>query len=85
MSTHDEVPEGLSITTYIEEGATIAAILFVWGILAAVAALGIGNLGGPGSMLGPIGIWLAYILGLVGLLNAVLYVIWRGVDYHRTE
>ncbi len=83
MAVDHDVPNGMSITTYIEEGAPIAAILFVWGILAAVAALVVGNIGGPGSMFSVVGIWLSYILGLAGLLNGLLYVLWRSVDYHR--
>jgi hypothetical protein len=77
------LPDPLPVQTYIEDGARIAAILLVWGILAAVATFVLGNVGGPGSPFPVVGTWLGSILFAVGFLNALLYVVYRGIDYWR--
>jgi hypothetical protein len=46
-----------------------------------VAVLLLGNVGGPGSLFAVVGTWLGYVLGLAGFLNAVLYVVFRAIDY----
>jgi len=74
-------PTPLSVSTYVEDGARIAAILLVWGAIAAVFAYGIGNVGGPGSLFTAIGPQLGALFALTGLLNAVLYLLYRTVDY----
>jgi hypothetical protein len=81
MAIRQSPPDPWSIGTYVEEGASIAAILFVWAVLAAVAVLLLGNVGGPGSLFAVVGTWLGYVLGLAGFLNAVLYVVFRAIDY----
>ena len=78
MSTNGTLPTTKSIPTYIEDGARIAAILLVWGILAAFCIHGITELGLPFEA-----VWfqLGQLFGLTGLLNAVLFVLYRTVDY----
>jgi hypothetical protein len=75
-----------SVTEYIEDGAHIAAILLVWGVLAAVVTYGLSDFGGPGSPLETLGPQLGALLALTGVFNAVLYVLYRVVDYwHQYE
>ena len=70
------------ITEYVEEGARIAAIVLVWAVLGAFFTFGVGNVGGPGSLFGPLGAGLGTLFMLVGVLNAVLYIVYRGIDYY---
>lgn len=70
-----------SVPTYIEDGARIAAILLVWGIIAAFFIYGVGEIGRPSSFLGGIGLHFGAILALAGVLNAVLYICYRAIDY----
>jgi hypothetical protein len=74
-------PDALPVRTYLEEGARIAAILLIWGVLAAFATFVIGNFGYRSSIIAVVGGWLGTVLGLVGVLNAVLYVVFRAIDY----
>ena len=78
MPRKHALPEPLPIPTYIEDGARIAAILLVWGLFAAVFRYGITDLGLPFERL-----WLQFgtLFWYGGLLNAVLYVLYRTVDY----
>lgn len=76
-------PDALPVRTYLEEGARIAAILLIWGVLAAFATFVIGNFGYGSSIIAIVGQWLGTVLGLVGVLNAVLYVVFRAIDYWR--
>jgi len=80
-SSQSTLPPTLDVGTYIEDGARIAAILGVWGIIAAFFTFGVGNVGGPGSLLHPFGAALGGLFSLVGLLNALLFLIYRGIDY----
>lgn len=72
------------ITEYVEEGARIATIVLIWAVIGAVFTFGVGNVGGPGSLFGPIGTALGSLFMLVGVLNAVLYIVYRGIDYSST-
>jgi len=83
VSPSTSLPAALPVRTYIEEGGRIAAILLVWGVLAAVATFVIGNFGYRSSIIAIVGQWLGTVLGLVGVLNAVLYVVFRAIDYWR--
>ena len=75
------IPAANGISTYIEEGARIAAILLVWGVLAAFFVYGVGEIGYPGSFLSTIGTHIGGVLALTGVLNAVLYLLYRAIDY----
>jgi hypothetical protein len=71
------VPPAQSVSTYVEEGARIAAILLVWGIIAAFFAFGLTEIGVFGSLFWHLG----SLFALAGLFNAVLYLCYRTVDY----
>lgn len=76
------IPEPQPITAYVEDGARIAAILFVWGIIAAFFTHGVTEFG-----LAFEGAWpqLGGLFALTGFLNALLYLFYRTVDYwHET-
>ena len=79
--TRTSIPPSNGISTYIEDGARIAAILFVWGVLAAFFVYGLGEIGYPGSFMSQIGAQIGGILALAGVLNAVLYIFYRTIDY----
>lgn len=81
MSTHETPPEPLPLTAYIEDGARIAGILLVWGVLSLFATYMLSEIGGTGSLFETLGPWLGEILMQIGLLNAVVYVLYRGIDY----
>ncbi len=81
MPSNTTPSEPHSITTYVEDGARIAAILLVWGILAVFVSNVLGDVGGPGSLFDTYGPQLGSLFVLTGFLNAVLYVVYRGLDY----
>lgn len=75
------IPPANGVTTYIEDGARIAAILLVWGVIAAFFIYGVGNIGYHGGPFTWLGTSIGATLGVAGLLNAVLYVVYRAIDY----
>ncbi len=75
------LPDANGIRNYIEDGARIAAILLVWGVIAAFFTYGIGDLGHPSGILASIGRHIGAVLAAVGVLNAILYVLYRSIDY----
>lgn len=83
MRPEPRSPPRMPLVEYVEDGARIAGILLVWGVIAAVVAFGFGALGGRSSLLTEVGVWLGSILGLTGVLNAVLYVVYRALDYRE--
>jgi len=75
-----ELPSPDSVETYVEDGARIAAILLVWGVVSAFFLYGVTELGLPFErVLAGAGRALRY----AGALNAVLYVLYRALDYHH--
>ena len=72
------LPEPRSITDYVEDGARIAAILLVWGAIASVFVYGVTELGLPFERVWP---RLGNLFALTGFLNALLYLLYRTVDY----
>jgi len=78
VSQKPSIPDPRPVSTYIEDGARIAAILLVWGVVAAVFRYGVTELGLPFESLWP---QLGSLFALTGLLNAVLYLCYRVVDY----
>lgn len=73
-------PDPASVSTYVEDGARIAAILVVWGILAAFFTYGVADVGLPfSSLIADLGT----LFAITGILNAVLYVCYRTVDHYR--
>lgn len=75
-------PEPQPVTNYIADGARIAAILLIWGVIAAFFIYGITELGLPFERVWP---QLGSLFALTGVLNALLYILYRTVDYwHET-
>ena len=74
-----DLPSPESVETYVGDGARIAAILLVWGAIAAFFLYGVSEFGVFGRLLTGLGQALLY----VGALNAVLYVLYRALDYHH--
>jgi hypothetical protein len=81
MSGLPSIPAAQSVSDYVADGARIAAILLVWGIIAAFFTYGVGEIGGPGSIMETIGPQIGGLLALTGLLNALLYLLYRSIDY----
>lgn len=72
------------VTTYLGEGLRIAAILLAWADLAAVFTLGVSQIGTTGSLFASVGPRLGLLFVVTGVLNAVMYVIIRSIDYWQT-
>lgn len=81
MSPLPSIPTAHPIPDYLADGARIAAILFIWGVLAAFFVFGVGAIGRRGNVFGMIGQQIGAILLLTGLLNALLYLLYRAIDY----
>lgn len=81
MSTNDTTPAPLPITAYVEDGARIAAIVLVWGVLSLFSTYMVSEIGGTGSLFESFGPWLGNLLMQIGLLNALVYVVYRSIDY----
>ncbi|MFB6310397.1 MAG: hypothetical protein ABEH64_04350 [Salinirussus sp.] len=70
-----------SLVDYLREGLRIAAIMLVWSLAGTVVTLAIGSFGRPGALGPAAGAWLGTALVAAGFLNAVLYVVFRSIDY----
>lgn len=81
MSDSPPIPPAQSVSTYVEEGARIAAILLVWAIISLFFAFGLTEIGVFGSVFWVLG----GVFALTGLLNAVLYLLYRTVDYWHSQ
>lgn len=76
------VPEPQSIADYVADGARIAALLLIWGVIAAFFSYGVTELT---SSFERVFTQLGELLIVVGFLNALLYMLYRTVDYwHET-
>jgi hypothetical protein len=73
-------PPGASLSQYVEDGARIAGILLVWGVLSGLFTHGVTELGLPFEAF-----WagLGTLFAVTGVLNAVLYVLYRTVDHYQ--
>jgi hypothetical protein len=78
VSTKPSIPSAQSVPSYIADGARIAAILAIWGIIAAFFTHGVTELG---LAFETVWLQLGQLFALVGVLNAVLFVLYRVVDY----
>lgn len=78
MSRAPSPPEPAPLTAYVEDGARIAAILAVWGVISAFFTYGLSEVGLP---FGSIVLDLGTLFAVTGVLNAVLYVCYRTVDH----
>lgn len=81
MDASPSVPTPLSVSTYVADGARIAAILLVWGSLAAFFSYGLTEIGSFAGTFEAVG----GLLALTGVLNAVLYLLYRTVDYWQSQ
>ncbi|WP_135663658.1 hypothetical protein [Halorhabdus rudnickae] len=70
------------LTDYVAEGARIAAILLIWGIIA-VAVSWVFDDVIAASRPGIFGVNVGAIFWLTGVLNGLLYVCFRTVDHYR--
>jgi hypothetical protein len=77
------VPPAHGLTTYVADGARIAGILAIWGVFALVGTAIFGNLGSTGGLFERLAAGVGGLFLLVALLNALLFVVYRGVDYWR--
>mgnify|MGYP000324333145 FL=1 len=82
MSLDSTASDADPITDYIEEGARIAAILIVWGIIAVAVGWLFEDVVAV-TRPGVFGLNLGAIFWLTGMLNALLYVCFRTVDHYR--
>jgi len=85
VPTLPSIPDPHSISDYIADGAWIAAILLVWGVIAAFFTYGVSEIGGTGSLFETLGPRIGAILALTGLLNAVLFLLYRSIDYWHQQ
>lgn len=86
MSDQPSIPPTHAVSDYVEDGAYIAAILLVWGVIAAFFAFGVSTIGGPGSVFRTVGPQLGALFALAGSLNALAFVLYRAIDYwHQYE
>ena len=74
----DSIPEPKSVTDYVADGARIAAILLIWGVIAAFFSYGVTELT---SSFERVLTQLGGLLAIVGFLNALLYILYRTVNY----
>lgn len=82
----DSGPPRIALRDVIAEGAKIAGILLVWGVLAALGRYGIGNIGlaRPGNFFFEVGNALAALFVVAGLASVLIYVIARGIQLSRS-
>lgn len=83
QSSPTAIPPAHDVRTYVADGVRITAILGIWGVVAAFSTFALGNVGSTGGLLHELGPQLGGLFLVVGLLNALLYLVYRGIDYAR--
>jgi hypothetical protein len=78
VSTKPSIPAAEPVASYIEDGARIAAILLIWGVISAFFTYGMTE---PGLPFESLWVQLGSLFALTGVLNAVLYLLYRAIDY----
>lgn len=80
--TRRSTGESVTPREILEEGGRIIAILLFWGLFAALARYGIGNIGfaRPGQLFFEIGRNLAILFVITGIASVLLFVIARGIQ-----
>ena len=81
MASGRPTSDMLSLVDYLSEGLRIAAILLVWSLVGTLVSLGLGNFGYPGGLGAAAGAWIGTALVVAGVINALLYVVFRSIDY----
>jgi CHASE2 domain-containing sensor protein len=79
VSTEPSIPDPRPVSDYLADGARILAILLVWGVIAAAAGWAADDV----FRVRELSSGLSGALAVTGLLNAVLFVCYRTVDYAR--
>lgn len=80
--TREPSRESVTARDILEEGPRILAVLLFWGLLAALARYGVGNIGfaRPGQPFFEIGRNLAVLFVITGIASVLLFVIARGIQ-----
>lgn len=81
MASNRSTSDMLSLADYLSEGLRIAAILLIWSLVGTVVSLALSNFGYPGGIGGAAGAWIGTALVVAGVINALLYVVFRSIDY----
>lgn len=81
MPTPPSIPSTHPISEYVADGARLVAILLVWSVIAAFFTYGVSEIGGTGSLFETLGSQIGALVALAGFLNAVLFVLYRSIDY----
>ncbi|WP_245851630.1 amidohydrolase family protein [Halorubrum persicum] len=81
VSQPPSIPSVHSVAAYVADGARIAAILLIWSVIAAFFTYGVSEIGGTGGLLETLGPQIGTLVALTGLLNAILFVLYRSIDY----
>lgn len=81
MSDSPSIPATQPVSEYITDGAYLTAILLIWGVIAAFFTYGVSEIGGTGGLFETFGPQIGAIIALGGILNALLYVLYRAIDY----
>jgi hypothetical protein len=81
MSSPPSNPDPAPLSTYVADGARIAGILGIWGAFAAFFGYGLTEFGVFGRLFANLG----SLFALTGVLNAVLYMCYRSVDYWQAS
>ncbi len=81
MPTPPSIPSVHAVSEYIADGARIGAILLIWSVIGAFFTYGVSEIGGTGSLFETLGPQIGALVALTGLLNAILFVLYRSIDY----
>lgn len=72
------IPESQSVVDYVADGARIATILLIWGLIAAFFSHGLTEFT---SSFERVLTQLGGLFAIVGVLNAILFIFYRTADY----
>ncbi len=81
MAELPSIPEPGPVSSYISDGVRIVAILLVWGVIAAFFTYVVSDIGSTGGLLESLGPQIGEVIALAGLLNTLLYILYRAIDY----
>lgn len=80
--SRDSTPSAVTAVDVLEEGGRIVGLLLFWGLLAALARYGLGNVGfsRPGSLFFELGWSLAALFLAAGAASVLLFAVARGIQ-----